>query len=407
MNKLIVRIRYNSDSFTGYQIDSNGTEMSAFDSESLTEMPTLENIDETWLIVPGYDVLLTHLPAPQRLRRKQFSQSVPFILEEKLGEDIETLHFVTAQNRDKDKWPVAVVKKLLIDKWLELVTPLSARLTAIVPDYLLLPHLHDHWIIWFEEKHALVRMGECNGFCVESDMLFDVMHAYIADESTEKPSVIKFLNFKLPNKLDEIALAPHNITVQYDEISTEEDLTKAAFSIKNLPLNLLQGPYEVKRRNDKNILFSVLAGFLMTLLVGVFIGSNLIHYYSYKHQLVTINQKLENMKSDIYPAAVSTSELRQVMQNELTTLRKLQQQNQFLSLLLLTGEHLKNRDQIKIEGVEYRNQTLFVNLQLKSFETLDQLSKSLQGKGLVVKRESAHTEKDAVKARIIISRDSV
>ena len=94
------------------------------------------------------------------------------------------------------------------------------------------------------------------------------------------------------------------------------------------------------------------------------------------------------------------------MQSELKALQELQRKNQFLELLVTVGEYLKNREKIKIEAIEYRNQALILNLELESFKYLDQLSKNLKSKGLMIKREYARTEDKVVKARLNVSRGS-
>lgn len=408
MKKLLIRLLPNSEKIVWCLINDDKSLAQAPETQVLSEVTHLPPSDEVWLIIPGYDVVIAPLVIPKGLRRQQFTQSVPYALEEKVSEEIELLHFALTDKPRSGVWPVAIVKKELVEKWLAFFQPLNIKLTAIAPDYLLVPYSKDQWNVLCDENFAVVRTNEYMGFCVETASLAQLIEAQFAETAVEKPQIINFINSSPQLALDENLLQLHHVTVNYPttECSSFDVVLQQATAKKEVVINLLQGPYGVKRQHPKNKLYAIAVGAVVGLSLVIYMTSTFINYHVYQKQLKQLNDELQQAYQEIYPHVSNITDQQQEMEKELTALRELQRENQFLPLLLVAGEYLQQRENVIVDSVEYHNRELFLNLELPSFDKLDLFSKRLRDLGLNLKREYARTENNLVKARLSISRGS-
>ena len=139
------------------------------------------------LLVPGADVLITRVavPATQRARAQA---AIPWALEDRLVDAVESLHFALGRYHDSGEWSVAVVARRTLDAWLKRcaiagIEPVSAR-----PEPLALPApATDEWMALEEAGSVIVRTAEDGGFACDPQMLMVVAGA------REKPGRIRRL----------------------------------------------------------------------------------------------------------------------------------------------------------------------------------------------------------------------
>jgi len=139
------------------------------------------------LFVPGADVRLTTVQVPARAAPK-ILQAAPYVLEDHLAEDVDTLHFAIGapDQAEGGAHPVAIVARARMDVWL---APLRARGTkpdAMVPETLCLPAPEaGHWTGLVEAGRVTVRTGAFSGFACSLDDLGAYLQ--IADPEARTP----------------------------------------------------------------------------------------------------------------------------------------------------------------------------------------------------------------------------
>lgn len=121
----------------------------------------------TVVLVPGADVQLAAVTVPARQPAKVL-QAAPYLLEEQLAEDVDTLHFALGARLDDGSHPVAVVARERMDGWLAPFRERGLRPEALYPEMLCLPwDAEQRWSALSEPGQVIVRNGAYAGFCCD------------------------------------------------------------------------------------------------------------------------------------------------------------------------------------------------------------------------------------------------
>ncbi|MEH2921074.1 type II secretion system protein GspL [Samsonia erythrinae] len=129
----------------------------------------------TRVLVPTAEVTFYSLTLPRQARR-QLAQVVPFMLEEQLATEIETLH-VAALEIQGDEGTVAVVEKSRMRRWLAQCEALAIRIDTLVPDACVLPKHKDGWSALQHDDMWLFRQPTGHAMAAESSWCADLLTA--------------------------------------------------------------------------------------------------------------------------------------------------------------------------------------------------------------------------------------
>ncbi len=117
------------------------------------------------LLVPAEQCLLIPVSLPAR-RSRDIVAALPFVLEERLAQDLEQVRY--AWRRDADAVMVLVCERARLREWAEgLPADTDAGAVRIVPDVLSLPLETGRWSLCLLGQRLLVRTGPCSGFASE------------------------------------------------------------------------------------------------------------------------------------------------------------------------------------------------------------------------------------------------
>jgi general secretion pathway protein L len=123
--------------------------------------------------VPAAEVRLASVQVPARSAAR-ILQAAPYVLEDQLAEDVDTLHFAIGAPGavDGGGHPVAIVARARMETWLAPLRARSVRLDALLPETLCLPAPEaGHWTGLAEAGRVTVRTGAWTGFsCVLDDL---------------------------------------------------------------------------------------------------------------------------------------------------------------------------------------------------------------------------------------------
>lgn len=100
--------------------------------------------------------------------RKLLAQTLPYSLEDELIDDVDHLHFSIGPPTS-DKVPVAIVRRDLVDLWLQPMEEEAIDIQQMVAELFFVPFQKKCWSLWVEKDSCLIRFGLYEGFTTRID----------------------------------------------------------------------------------------------------------------------------------------------------------------------------------------------------------------------------------------------
>jgi len=147
------------------------------------ELPELGRYCADWpaaprivALAPARQVLLSsaHVPAGQQ---RYVKQALPFLIEEKLAEDIEDVHIAMGPVAREQPVPVAVVRHLEIIAWLDALYTAGLPPASLIPEPLALPWREGQISVAIAGDCCLIRAGQWRGLGCDRDNVLTALWA--------------------------------------------------------------------------------------------------------------------------------------------------------------------------------------------------------------------------------------
>jgi len=403
MERLFVRVDLEGDFASWVVTDGSGHVQSDSMRGSL-EMAVKEAAGRQVIaIAPAGDVLLTRVFVPTQ-NRQRLIKAVPFVLEDQLADDIESLHFALGRRRANGELPVAVVARKNMEAWLGGLRGAGLDPEILIPEQLLVPLRDDEWGVLIRDEMALVRTQQHFGFVADRSNLAFLLQTAILEDEENKPACIRLYKtgedaVPLPN----LAELDTDIT---EETGQEDVIAFLARGFNaNEAINLLQGPYgrgtELERSWRRWRPAAALAG-LWLLLQG---GMGIVEYQRLAKETQRLNQEIEQLYRGLFPEARKMVNARAQMESRLKALRSKPGKagSGFLSLLTQSGHVLRSTPGVELKGMSYRDGRLDLDIAIGNLQELDGLKKRiLEQPGLDVEIQSAVARDGKVGSRLRI-----
>lgn len=338
------------------------------------------------VIVPGSDVLLSEAHVPGH-NRQRVLRAVPYVLEEQLASDVETLHFALGPAQ-AENYPVAVVDRSRMDAWAALLAEQGLVANQWVPEILALPLTDDGWSLVIEGEDVLVRSGPYAGFAADLETLPELVSLFASRE--QAPARARLFGASI------IDLEGIDIEVVDQTLQPLEILGRGF--VEGPVIDLLQGDYSRSEewgrllRPWKATAALLLAGLVLT---GISTGMN---YYRLSKQHAQLVAGIENIYRETFPKARRIVNPRAQMEQKLKQLERQAGgggQTAFLALLADVARVLRSHGGVQIQGATYRDGRLDLQLLADNVQVLDQLKQALTGEGRMhAEIQSATTQED-------------
>ena len=391
-----------SDRLIEWQIlDSNLIPVAQADSGTFDDAAELAPHRKVICLVPGEEILLLDVNIAAR-SRQQLIKAVPFTLEEDLADDIETLHFAPGAKQADDRYPVAVVSRMLMNALCADLSAANILPTAIIPEPLSVPLTQPGWSLLVEDTRVVLRYAAYKGLALEKDNLNELLNR-VFSEVDVKPELIRIyrcdtnpeepLVFDLPAEQQEHYEAPLKV------LSTGLD--------EKHSINLLQGDYKTDTGVGKLLRPWRFAAVLLSIWLGLQIVSASVEFWRMSYEHDALQARIENLFRDTFPDVKRIVNPRVQMEQRLNTLIGAQQDTGdtgFLALLNAGGQAIKAFQGIQIDTFNYRQGKLVISLQANDFQSLEKVKQRLQKDGFIADIESADTSGKRVEARLRIER---
>lgn len=246
MERLVFNWRPGGETCDWMALDQNGNRQGPIvrAAEIGGLAPTLAGRQLMWL-APGSEMLTLSVDLPVKGRDK-IVRALPYALEERFAEDPERLFFALPGQTGNDGTQALAIDAAWLQRALAELADRHLVPNRIVPDYLTLPWEPETWTVLADAGLLYARTGQILGFTLEADTGWQVLERQLARLAEDaRPRRIRGIRGREP-----WGEAPGLPGLEWDGEPEAEGLLGTAQ--RNLagepPINLLQGPFNPRRR---------------------------------------------------------------------------------------------------------------------------------------------------------------
>ncbi len=387
------------------KLDEEGVPITRGAEAQLEQVSSVTQNANVIVLLPLEQMLLTSVNTRAR-KHKHLQKAVPFALEDELAEDVENLHFALGQRFGENDFPVAVINKNILDAILEELSNVNSYPDLLTADIFGLPFREGTWSILIENERALVRTAIYQGFTIDLHNLQQMLTSSLrqANETPAELNVyccddqqtgIKKLN--LPISTNELDDCPPGLFADgFDE---------------NVCINLLQSSYKDKDKKHRQVGAWKVAAILFGVWIVLSFISVFLDHRRLSKQEEYLDAQIVEIMSQAFPDMdnVSADSARTKMEARLKNfinLTSASSRSDFMELLAMSGESMKQAGKIYIDAVSYREGKLNMSVKSSDVQILDTVKQSLKSKNYIADIQSANTQGNSVEAKLVIAKGS-
>lgn len=372
------------------------------------------------VILSGVNLVSMQVNIPSK-QAKHIAQALPFMLEDMVAEDVESLHIATG-NRDKGgELPVVLCHKSHLHNLVSRFEELSIHVEYLVGDMGCLPCEEGVWHFLTDGRNLLVSIYGQSPLTIELDALPVLLNSLFV-EGTETPEKIlvtvssDFKSDNLENWLktqftSHLADVQTQFEIEHVEITSFHYLCESILpALGNGPINLLQGDLKpISKRRPSMIKWKPVAA-LASVFVVFFLGFQYTYAWKLEEQARQADQEARSLYKKYFPQDRRIVDVRRQMKDKLEAASNQGAGKGFLVLLTMVGEKLNelNRSSgsprlspIRISFDEAQGD-LKIDFLAGGFADLDALKAKLETLSLSVEIARASQDGDQMKARMNI-----
>jgi general secretion pathway protein L len=345
--------------------------------------------------VPGADVRLLSLTLTSE-EKKHIGKSLPFMLEERVAEDIDQLHFASVA-LDKLQLGVALCALDAMRNWQAQLADFPG-VSLWLPEPLLLPWQNGEWCVVIEGEQAIVRFDRCGGFTTERELL----PAMLAGLQTgqEAPGAIIFYG------QDQAADSQAVPEALRDRIQWRRGNLYSALLLGEAPqpaLNLLQGAFAARLPLARWWREWRAVAAVFALAFGLQLTASYLDYRKLEQENLALRTAVESSYRQAYPkGALQNAELQ--LRRQLSAMGGAGQSSGFVHLIEQVGSVVKDNSGTAIDTINYtfsdRGGELRMNILAADFGAVEQVRSEINKAGLEAVMESSSAQGDKVRARL-------
>jgi general secretion pathway protein L len=368
-------------------------------------MPSGQTHGRTLMVlVPGEHVVLSRTTIPSRNTQK-ILQAAPFTLEDKLADDVATLHFA-AGVREAGGNLIAVTAREHMRAWLKSLADVGLQPTALVPDYSALPPVADALVVALDAECALVRLPDGGGFSADHDLALHLIQRALKDQSEQ---------VQVTNIILHIADADAGAAFASALADSGAEITQQPCNDGLLPLlaaglrsrhgiDLLQGEFELHSNLQRHWRTWRMAASLAAVYVLLICVQQTIAYLHLKREAASLDAEVVALFNQAMPGSRLVAGREQAeMQALLTQLQGGGGTASPLPLLDALGNALAANGGVQIVALNYQDGKLQAQLQTADVAALDALKTALsQRDGFAVELDSVSASGNQVTGRLVL-----
>lgn len=343
----------------------------------------------TVLAVPAEQVRLTEVTVSSAEVR-HLQQSLPFLVEEDVAEDIERLHFASAPLAD-GQFAVAMVRRELLDA---LEASLPEGISVWIPEQLLLPWQAGDCTLLIEDDRVLLRWGQTSGTAVPLEML--PLLAAALPNGIERWVIYGDAIEALTPALPAAAVIDHRRGHFADALMLV-DIAKS-------PINLRQGDYAPKLPLARWWQLwrpaAIAAGIAVVLQLGV----DVAHWQRLKTENLALREAIQASYRQANPRG-AVVDVEKQLDRQLAGLRRSDGGGKpFTPMLATVLKAVTEVGDIALGTLNYSTSgELRINMTAPDFAAVEALRDVLSGAGVTVSLEGTSARGDRISARLVVA----
>jgi general secretion pathway protein L len=351
------------------------------------------------LLAPAESVLLAQVNIPAR-NRQRVIQALPFMLEDRLVQDVEQLHFAIGARGDDGALNVAVVERAHMDQWLERLRSAGVDPDVVIPETLTIPFEPDTWTLLVDGSVTLVRTGPQAGFAVDSDNAAALLAHALDEAGDTRPQ--RLIVYTEGGAGDPDVTTGIDIETEQRVIDGDSLMLMGRHVNEAASIDLLQGDYNRREQFGRLYRPWLASAAALAVLLVLYTGMLIHDHAALSREGEGLQQAIEQTFREAFPDVARIVNPRVQMERGLESLRGGGgDAGGFLDMLRATAPSLKEVDGIALQRLNYRDGRLDLALSIGNLQLLDRLKQSLgDNSGFEVEIQSATTAGDRVEARL-------
>jgi general secretion pathway protein L len=353
------------------------------------------------VLLPAERVTLLHVDVPSRNPQKVL-QAVPYMLEEKLAEDVESMHFALGARSDAGQL-VAAVGRAHVRGQLDALTAAGIEPARLIPDVCAITPEPNAAVAVLEGDAALVRFPDGSGFGTDASLAVHLLKRRLADNTV----VTRIVMHGSPQEMDAFDTSLADLQLERLRRPLEDGmLPLLANSLGHQRgLDLLQGAFKIQTPMQEHWRQWRLAAILLAVCLALGLAQQISSYVQLRHQAAALDAQEEQLFTQAMPGSrlQAGTEVAQ-MKQRLSELQGSGSAGSLLALLDALGTGLGSNPSIQVTAINYQGGSLQAQLQASDISALDAL------KGVLNKQDGINANLDSVNAagsqvtgRIVIS----
>ncbi|HEV2110404.1 MAG TPA: type II secretion system protein GspL [Gammaproteobacteria bacterium] len=356
------------------------------------------------VFVPGEQVMLFLADIPSRSLQKA-QQAAPYLLEDKLAQDVESLHFAVALREAGDHL-VAVTGREHMRRWLAEITEAGLEPAQLIADATAPAGPADSVIVALDGPYALARFPDGSGFTAERELTLQLLrHRLEAAEGAPPMRVLIHAAEADDGPGFAAALADSGAEFIHQLLNDGVLPILAAGLRQQRGLNLLQGGFQPRSDFQEHWRAWRAAAILLAACVVLLLIQQGVGYVRLKREAAALDAQVTQMLSQAMPGSrISPGTEKARMQQLLAQLQGGSSAGGLLPLLDALGSAVTVNPSIQVIALNYQGGSLQAQLQANDISALDAFKSSLGSQASInANLDSVNASSNQVTGRITLT----
>ncbi len=372
-------------------VDAFGNRMGQVQTGTLMEAAPFAAGRRLRVCVPGSAVMLLHADIPSNNAQK-ILQAVPFALEDRLAEDVDTLHFAVGA-REAHGYPVAVVTRACMQQWLNDLAAVDLAPAELLPDVLALPVREHTLIVAPDERQMLARFPDGVAVIAETSLMPLMLERHLSVlPATENctHALVYASDDALAPEVREV-LTTRQLEIAYRPANDGAIALMATTVRDSRAINLLQGEFGPRGGTIENWRRWRSAVWLLAALCAMFVVQQAVSEFRLRHEATRLDNQVTALFHQALPNVTHMVDPQAQMQQRLNQLTGGAANSEgLLAMLTAVGNALQSQSSVQLQSFSYHDGSLQLQVQAGSIDALDTV------KNLLAKDPAFHVDMDSV-----------
>ena len=360
-------------------------------------LSAIPRADSVLAVVPASMVLLVQVKVPSRNRRKMF-QLLPYIVEEKLMYDPESIHVAAGPQLPGGETVVAVIDKAWMKRVIGALQSAGLSPWRMWPETLMPAVPLGTWTVVWNGREGFVRTGMVSGQSLDGGSAEAPPLGLLlaVKEAAEKGSAPRKINLQIAEGSDQPDLESwaSRLGVQV-EVTGAWDWSAAAYGMDK-GVNLLQGEFTPARFESDSRQRLRIPMILVGIIIALQFGGGLADWLMLNYEKRQLDANMQKDFRLAFPEARVVVDAPLQMQRNLAELRHargLSDSADFLPVLAKAAPILAQSESTAIQSMQYESGILKIDVQLRGSQTPGQVRSRFQSVGMQADIEKVETPK--------------